>query len=206
MNQDPWIWIGAFLTIGILSFLYKENPFYRFCEHLFVGVANGYAIAVTYHLVLTPRLILPLQGGNYWVLIPMVIGLLYFFRFVPRLSWLVRIPIAVALGFSSGVSIPAIIQADVIKQIQGTVIYPHLFSNWQQGLWAVLIFIGVLSTTFFFFFSREHKGVLKPISYLGIIFIMVGFGASFGYTVMARLSLLIGRLQFLFGTWLGLIK
>ena len=35
---------------------------------------------------------------------------------------------------------------------------------------------------------------------------MVGFGASFGYTVMARISLFIGRLQFLLGDWLGIIK
>jgi len=41
---------------------------------------------------------------------------------------------------------------------------------------------------------------------IGIIFIMVGFGAAFGYTVMARISLLIGRLQFLLGDWLGIIQ
>ena len=40
----------------------------------------------------------------------------------------------------------------------------------------------------------------------GIVFLMVGFGASFGYTVMARMSLLIGRLQFFLRDWLGVIK
>jgi hypothetical protein len=33
---------------------------------------------------------------------------------------------------------------------------------------------------------------------------MVAFGGSFGYTVMARISLLIGRMDFIFTTWLGL--
>jgi hypothetical protein len=32
---------------------------------------------------------------------------------------------------------------------------------------------------------------------MGKWFMMVGFGASFGLTVMARISLLIGRIQFL---------
>jgi hypothetical protein len=41
---------------------------------------------------------------------------------------------------------------------------------------------------------------------LGIIFLMLGFGASFGYTVMSRISLLIGRMQFLLGDWLGVIQ
>jgi hypothetical protein len=35
---------------------------------------------------------------------------------------------------------------------------------------------------------------------------MVAFGAGFGYTVMARISLLIGRMSFLLGDWLGIIE
>jgi hypothetical protein len=35
---------------------------------------------------------------------------------------------------------------------------------------------------------------------------MITFGASFGYTVMSRMSLLIGRIDFLFGDWLGMIR
>ena len=34
---------------------------------------------------------------------------------------------------------------------------------------------------------------------------MISFGASFGYTVMARVSLLLGRFQFLLGDWLHLV-
>jgi hypothetical protein len=34
---------------------------------------------------------------------------------------------------------------------------------------------------------------------------MIGFGATFGYNVMGRISLLIGRFQFLFADWLKLI-
>ncbi|NQU06577.1 MAG: hypothetical protein HQ568_10825, partial [Calditrichaeota bacterium] len=36
----------------------------------------------------------------------------------------------------------------------------------------------------------------------GIWVLMVAFGAAFGYTVMARISLLIGRMDFL-GQWIG---
>jgi hypothetical protein len=43
------------------------------------------------------------------------------------------------------------------------------------------------------------------VAKVGIVFLMIGFGSSFGYTVMARVSLLIGRVQFLLEDWLGLI-
>ena len=34
---------GVFVTVGLFSVLYKENKFYRFCEHLFLGLAAGWA-------------------------------------------------------------------------------------------------------------------------------------------------------------------
>ncbi len=207
VSQDILIWISSLLTLFIFSFIFKDNPFYRFAEHLFVGTSAGYFIALSYHNVVHPNLIVPLfKEGQLIYLIPLILGVLYITRFIPQISWLVRIPIAFLLGWGSGVAIPAALQADVIKQIQGTMLTRDLFTRLDNGLWAVVILIGVIATLIFFFFSRERKGIIKPIANLGIIFIMLGFGASFGYTVMARISLLIGRFQFLLGPWLGIIK
>ena len=36
------IWIGAILTLGIFSFLYKDNPVYKITEAIFIGVSAGY--------------------------------------------------------------------------------------------------------------------------------------------------------------------
>ena len=35
-------WLAGFLTLAILSFLYRDNPFYKFAEHLYVGISAGY--------------------------------------------------------------------------------------------------------------------------------------------------------------------
>lgn len=61
--------------------------------------------------------------------------------------------------------------------------------------------IATVTTLLYFYFSHEHKGVLGVGSRVGIAVIMLSFGASFGYTVMARISLLIGRCYFLFHEW-----
>ncbi|MEO0216735.1 MAG: hypothetical protein ABIL70_02595 [candidate division WOR-3 bacterium] len=207
VSNDILIWISALLTLCIFSFIFRDNLFYRFAEHLFVGTSAGYFIALSYHNVVYPNLIVPLfKEGHYIYVIPLILGILYITRFIPQISWFVRIPIAFILGWGSGVGIPAALQTDVIKQIQGTMLTRQSFIRWDEGLWAVIILIGVIATLIFFFFSRERKGVIKPLANLGIIFIMLGFGASFGYTVMARISLLIGRFQFLLGPWLGIIK
>lgn len=193
-----WNIVAALLTLFILSFLYKDNPFFRFSEHLYVGISNGYLISITWHNALMPNLFDPLKSGQYIFIIPMVLGLLYFAMFTKRFSWLARLPIAFLIGWGAGVSIPAYFQANIFKQVHGTILTPASFHpNVSSGVWAAIILIGVIATLTYFFFSTEHKGLIGRVSRLGIIFIMIGFGASFGYTVMARVSLFIGRLRFL---------
>ena len=64
----------------------------------------------------------------------------------------------------------------------------------------------MITTLSYFFFSREQKGLLRVSANIGVWFIMIGFGASFGNTVMGRISLLIGRVQFLLTDWIHIIK
>jgi len=79
------------------------------------------------------------------------------------------------------------------------------FSFFYGGGMAGLIIIGVSAVLVYFFFSVEHTGVVGAVARVGIWFLMVAFGASFGFTIMARISLLIGRMQFLLGDWLHLL-
>ena len=49
-------WVASFLTIGIFSYLYKDNPFYKIAEHLFVGVSAGYLLSLGFWTQLQPNL------------------------------------------------------------------------------------------------------------------------------------------------------
>ncbi|MGB7054763.1 MAG: hypothetical protein WBE28_05540, partial [bacterium] len=60
ISTDPWVWIASILSLAILSFLYKENPFFRAAEHIFLGVANGYLVTFYWHRILMPILFRPL--------------------------------------------------------------------------------------------------------------------------------------------------
>jgi hypothetical protein len=70
----------------------------------------------------------------------------------------------------------------------------------------IIIFLGITTTLAYFFFSKEHKGWFGATAKMGTWFLMIFFGATFGYTVMSRISLLIGRMQFLLGDFLHIIK
>ena len=58
---------------------------------------------------------------------------------------------------------------------------------------SLVLLVGTISALIYFFFSKKHEGLVGKIGKLGIYFLMVSFGASFGFTVIGRISLLIGR-------------
>jgi hypothetical protein len=237
MEQIPlltifWMTVAAFLTLCIFSFLYRDNPLYRFAEHLIVGISAGYWIAILYHTSLTDLWIEPLfssfrafgnsEGGIAWKLFivlvnltPGLIGVLMFSRFFKKISWISRWPIAFYLGISAGVALPLYIQSFVIRQINANIVNPSTVYNQiasdiamishygasnmglVEGIGTIIIVLGCVCGIVYFYFSAEHKGVFGGAAKLGIWILMIGFGATFGYTVMARVSLLIGRLNYL---------
>ncbi len=198
--------IAAALTLCIFTFLYKDNPFYKFAEHLVVGVSAGYWVAILYINVVIPNIWQKLAVGQWWYIIPTILGLLMWTRMVKRWSWISRYPLAFYLGIATGVAIPLEMQAKIVEQVLGTVQSFAALHGPGINFWAVLntslIGVGIFSSLIYFFFSKEHKGVTGGMAKVGIWTLMIGFGASFGYTVMARISLLIERVQFLIDEWL----
>ena len=202
MNSDMMIgaWVAVGFSLCMYSFLYKDNPFFKFGEHVFVGVSIGYLLTITYYQVMTNKLYIPMmQQGKWWLVIPTFLGLLLLARFIPSIAWISRISFAFLLGISSGVAIPRQISSFILKQVEGTLKPVVTVGDggvaWVTlaGVNALLILIGVVSVLFYFFFSIEHTGTVRRVARVGIYFLMVSFGAAFGYTVMARMSLLIGR-------------
>ncbi|KPL02507.1 MAG: hypothetical protein AMJ90_05645 [candidate division Zixibacteria bacterium SM23_73_2] len=198
-------WLAAGLTLCIFSFLYRDNPFYKFAEHLYVGVSAGYWACLEYHNVFRPNLWDPLVRGDLILLIPFALGLLLFSRFTNKLFWLSRWAMALIIGIFAGIAIIGYGTGDLILQIHANLL-PLWTGNWLESMNNFLLTIGVITGLIYFFFSKEHKGAVGSGARIGIWFLMISFGASFGYTVMSRMSLLIGRVYFLLGEWLHLIQ
>jgi hypothetical protein len=204
-------WIAAFLTLCIFSFLYRDNPFFRFAEALFAGVSLGYYIGQTADQTLKPNLILPLArdfGSNWDLLLAALIGANLYNRYIPAVAWTARFSLAIYVGYYTGINMVQKLQGEVLPQAGATMV--NLVTRGADGgflflpsLDALLMLVGVLSVLVYFFFSVEHRGAVGRVSRLGIWFLMLGFGAAFGYTVMGRVSLLIGRMNFLVTEWIG---
>jgi hypothetical protein len=202
--MDIGIIIAGILTLAIFTFLYRDNPIYRMVEHLLIGLSIGYALVIYWQTTLVDILFRPLlTGGKPVLLIPLVLGLLMFSRFSSRLSWLSRIPIAFMIGAGAGVAIPAMLYARTLKQVSASVM--PVIDDGGFHFEALVVALGLLSTLAYFYFSREHEGLMGRAARLGTYFLMVFFGATFAYTVMSRMSTFIGRIDFLLTDFLRLI-
>ena len=163
LSTNPWIWLGVFFTFSVLSFLYKDNPFYKLAEHVTVGVSIGYAIVIVFYQMLLPKFIDPVfHQGRIVFIIPAILGLMMVLRIIPKYSWLSRYAICFTVGAGAGMGIPRSMQASVLRQLEATML-PLGFGN-AAGINNIVIFIGVLAVLIYFFFSKEHKGVFGGIA------------------------------------------
>ncbi len=214
-----WTTLAAFLTLCTFSFLYKDNPFYRFAEHLVVGVSAGYFVIILWHNSLVPNLFQRLADGTPWLLwidsshpwylIPALLGFMMFSRFSRDYTWVSRWPMALYIGISAGLAVPLEMSNRVNKQLYAAMSNFNWsyfggsgFLDTMSGYSQLIIFVGAIAALIYFFFSKAHTGAFGGIAKFGLWILMIGFGASFGFTVMARISLFINRIQFLDKSWI----
>jgi MFS family permease len=218
--------LGALLTLGVYSFLYRENKISRICEHIFLGVSGALAIVVTWEQTLLPKWWQPMYrgfaelGGHNVVgsigpivagLLAVMLGACWYFIFSRKYMWLARLVMGVVIGATAGLSFKLIFEAQM----------PQITESARRSLYAVkpdpagiahfnavatinnIVFIAILlSVMVYFFFSFEQKHIgIRGVSKFGRWCLMITFGTYFGNTVMARMSLFIERFQFLTEKW-----
>jgi hypothetical protein len=204
MSSSIGVWVAATLTIGAFSFLYKENKFYSLVESMFIGLGAGYALVMGWGNIVS-KAITPLQAGNMIALIPTLLGLALFFKLSRTYAWAARTPVAILVGMGSAVALRGSVGAELVQQIKATVLPLTTVDN-------LFVVLGTVGTLVYFFFTIQPRKntvvhpVYSGVTIFGRYTMMVAFGAFFGNQVLQRVSQVIERLQFLFGTWIHLIR
>jgi hypothetical protein len=230
MSTSLEVWVGAALTLMVFSFLWRDNPFYKIAEHLFVGVSAAYLMAMGFWSTLWPSAVVKLVPAaarvtdpdatigepEPLVIIPLLLGCLMLLRLWPRLSWLARWPTAFAVGTTLGYNLVRTVRSNFLAQINATLEPGLKLASAAGGVdWIgtanhLALVAGTACAVVYFTYTRGGAGLRgrslrDGAARTGLMVLMVAFGASFAYAVMGRISLLVGRLQFLLGDWLGVI-
>jgi hypothetical protein len=216
--------VAVLLTLFVFSFLLGDNALYRLAEHLFVGVAVGYAVVIAFHSVLVPRLLLPLMEGLqgqvaeqvYLSLAGLLFGLLLLLKPVRSLSWWGNFSVALLLGVGAALAIGGALLGTLIPQVAATCDVPRYTASYGPELGLIsglLVVVGTIGAMLHMTFERGREGRLSILRNavvqwwggLGRWFILVAFAAILATTFLSRLSLLVGRVLFLLDSVQGLL-
>ncbi|HWQ45469.1 MAG TPA: hypothetical protein VN376_01310 [Longilinea sp.] len=220
LNADLiWTIVSFLLTLMILSYIIGDNPLFRIASYIFVGAAAGYVAVIVIYQVIIPRLIFPLMSGDVTqmaiTVVPLVLALLLFTKFIPRYSRLGNVSMAFLVGAGAAVMIGGAVIGTLFTQVAASI---NLFDPaaaaanpggiGMQLLQGLVIVGGTVSTLAYFHFGVKPRNNQPPqrgslvqiLAVVGEFFIAVTLGALFSGVFAAALTALIERLGFLWTT------
>lgn len=201
--------ISFLLSLMVLSYLIGDNPAFRVAVYIFIGVSAGYAAAVAWHQVLYPRLIVPLISGNLLTIIPLVLGLLLLLKLSPRVARLGTPSMAFLVGVGAAVAVSGAVMGTLFPQTwasMNALNFSDAGQYWLEHLVeGIVILVGTVTTLVYFHFGAKataagpQRGKLvNRLSWVGQGFIAITFGVLFAGVLMAAITALIERLNFIF--------
>jgi len=194
--------VGTFFIISVLSMLWKDNPIFRIGQQAIIGATIAHYILLNFKSALN-NAVLPMLSGNFWLFIPLFLGVLMYTRLKNEIAWIARYPTSVLVGIGTGVMIAGTMRGQIIDQMKNTVLdlSKSIASGDSMGIFNyLLIVIGVVTSISFFTFTREHKGLLGASAKIGRIFLMISLGANWSGELVWYLTQLIGRLSWIINT------
>ncbi len=189
------LWTGWVLMLMIYSYpLYKENPVYRFAEHLYIAVMLAVNLVVNFSNVMR-ICVTPMMTGDVLMIVPLILGIMIYAMLIPEFRWVSRYPIALLVGAGFGLGIRGSIGPNIQDAIVSTITRP---TDGGAMAWINFLYIavGLICSVLYFLLTYEHSGALQAPTRIGRLFIMIGLGAYFGNTVLFRFTMLTGRAQF----------
>jgi len=203
ISTELWTWVYAFCVLGYWSQLYKDNPWYQFTEHIFIGIAAAHGAVMAYWSLRGMAIDPLLKGQSFWLL-ALAIGALMLFRLVKEYKWLSNWPLAISLGVGTGLAARGAIETQILKQITATFALVKIASPLEMFSNAIFIVTTICTVVYFIYTVKPTKG-LSTMSKIGRWTMMSAFGTSMAWLWMSRLNFLISQIQVLIWEWLGIV-
>jgi hypothetical protein len=223
LAQAIGIALGFILTLMIFSYLLGDNPLYRLAIHILVGVGLGYAAVVAMYSVIIPHLLdpvtevltgAPVTPAQQALPLVALLALLLLLKLARPTAPLGNVTMGFVFGVGSAVAVGGAVLGTLLPQIAATAVplwpdeAPAMVAeqgSWLNVLAGLLIMGGTIATLLYFYFDArpvsegevERPSWIRASSRIGQAFLMVAFGSLFAGTIIASLSLLTERINFM---------
>lgn len=201
------IFIGAVMILAQFTMLWKDNLFFRWGTRVVVGFAVVDSLAWGFwglnYYVWEPW---TLKGEwGWWLAVP--IGLMLYTRLSRPHAWISKYPLGIQLGVGVGTVAVGSLRAQILDQITNTVKDVFTAGGTPMDIFnAVVVLVAVVTVITYFFFTREHVGILGGSAYIGRIFIMSSIAVIWAGDYMWAMAMVAGVLSYLVNDFIkGLI-
>lgn len=203
MATDFTTWLGAFLTLGLMSMVFfKDNPVYNLIVSGYLGIGVAHTTIMALRVISNNGFRPLIQQGKYSLVIPILFGILLLTRYFDKYARLARPSASLLIAVAAGLGLRGAVVAQFLDQIKATFVPLNSVGN-------VVLAVSVICTVTYFLFTARYTGrlvgPLRHVPTVGRWAMMICFGASFANSSAGFISRLIVRVMFLARDWLGIV-
>jgi len=175
------IWIGLVFAAGGFSFvLFGDNYLFTFGEHCYLGGFCAFTFFTVWNSLYATAIV-PISSGRWLLTISLALGALVFTR-LTRFRWAARYFVCILSGIGVGLILGLATRSEIIGQLSTTLVALQGISVGKiDMLSAAILVIGIITSLFYFTYTREHTGNYGRVVRVGRLFLM----ASFGYILLS---------------------
>lgn len=168
--------LGIIIPLVGMSYVFFPSTAFSLLAATIAGAYSGQFLATGWPNIIAVA-IYPMSQGNIVAIIGVVFALLLFTTWIDRFRWLARYPTAIMTGTGLGVSLRALVGAQLISQIDMTIM--PIITNSLASSFNNFFFVAALCfSLYYFIFGTELKGNWIKVNKAARLFIMVAMGAQ----------------------------
>jgi hypothetical protein len=197
-------WVAAFATLVVLGSLLGERRLFSWSQHLLAGLATGFLALIAISDVLAPRLLEPLVADpvgrpELWLGVALA-------AVTAAAPWLPRpvaaVPASIAIGALAAFALGGAVIGTLLPQLDASIVRHGATPAATVGGAVAAVITGLVLVSFLHGMPRGR--LLATAAAAGRWLLIGGLGGWLGFLLLSRLVLLVDRIGFLLGDWLGL--
>jgi hypothetical protein len=196
-------WIAALVTLVVLGGLLGERRVFGWSQHLLAGLVTGFLALLAISEVIVPRLVAPLATDparpELWLGL-LLVAAAASAPWLPRLA--AAVPLSIAIGGVAAFALGGAVVGTLLPQLAAAVAGREATAaETLTGVAAATVSGLVLLA---FVHGTPRGRALATAASAGRWLMLIGIGGWLGFLLFSRLVLLVDRIAFLVGDWLGL--
>lgn len=197
-------WVAAIATVAVLGGLLGERRIFSWSQHLLAGLATGFLALIALTDVIGPRLVQPLAadpGGRPELWLGVALAAV-----TAAAPWLPRpvagLPASIAIGALAAFALGGAVLGTLLPQLDASIVRQAGSPAATVGGAVAAVITGLVLIGFLHGVPRGR--LLTSAARAGRWLLLAGLGGWLGFLLLSRLILLVDRIGFLLGDWLGL--